>query len=218
MDELRHYHDRERISIQGFTCKKAKIWWKRRCWWPNKQPIQSSPQINRFETKSILDFGTGKGNLVKTLRQQLDTSRYKVDGYDPAVGEWEERPNDKYDIVTCIDVLEHLERHNIDQFLADLKRYVNKFCFLLIDLQPAVQYLSNGRNAHTLLAPLDWWSSKISQHFPATVAFPIMNRGGYVQKYIITATNKPKHISEMMIFTDTLDIFERSMVNPIKKI
>ena len=174
-------------------------------------------KLEGFETKSVLDFGTGKGNLVKSLRQQLDTSKYRIDGYDPAVQEWDQKPNERYDIVTCIDVLEHLERSNIDQFLADLKKYVEKFCFLLIDLQPAVQHLSNGRNAHTLLAPLDWWSSKISQYFPATIGFPIMHQGGYVQKYIVTATNKPKYISEMMIFTNSLNIFERSMVNPIRK-
>ena len=174
-------------------------------------------KLEGFGIKSVLDFGTGKGNLVKTLRLELDTSKYRIDGYDPAVSEWDKKPNGRYDIVTCIDVLEHLERHNIDRFLADLKQHVERFCFLLIDLQPAVQQLSNGRNAHTLLAPIDWWSSKITQYFPATIGFPIMHKGGYVQKYIVTATNKPKHIPEMMIFTNSLNIFERAMVNPVRK-
>ena len=36
----------------------------------------------------------------------------KVDGYDPAVEEWSLRPENKYDIITCLDVLEHIELSN----------------------------------------------------------------------------------------------------------
>ena len=60
-----------------------------------------------FGIKSLLDYGTGKGNVVKKLRGEL--SGMQVDGYDPAVEEWGEHPNQKYDILTCLDVLEHVE-------------------------------------------------------------------------------------------------------------
>ena len=50
-------------------------------------------KLEGFETRSVLDFGTGKGNLVKSLRQQLDTSKYRIDGYDPAVKEWDHKPD-----------------------------------------------------------------------------------------------------------------------------
>ena len=35
--------------------------------------------------------------------------------------------------------------------------------FLDIDLKPAVKTLSDGRNAHTCIAPPDWWAGQISQ-------------------------------------------------------
>ena len=41
--------------------------------------------------KSILDYGTGKGKLVHSLRKVLDPS-WTVDGYDPAVDLWSKSP------------------------------------------------------------------------------------------------------------------------------
>ena len=160
-----------------------------------KQAIESLKKAN---VKSILDYGTGKGGLVHSLRNSLPPG-YIVDGYDPSVEEWKNKPQQKYDLVTCLDVIEHLDIANIDEFLISVKNVTQHFCFLLIDLQPAVQILSNGRNAHTLLAPHDWWSSKIAAHFYTTINMPIFNKGGFIQKYIITASNSNRYLPEMML-------------------
>ena len=165
---------------------------------------------------TILDYGTGKGNFVHGLRSSLG-DKYIVDGYDPSVKEWSNKPNRKYDITTCIDVLEHLEHFSVDEVLNDICTKTNKFCFLLIDLQPAVQYLENGRNAHTLLAPHDWWASKVSNYFPYTINFPIYHQKGFTQKYIITGSRQPKSMNEMMLFVNKLDICSVMMRNPRAK-
>ena len=101
---------------------------------------------------SLLDYGTGKGRLVEHLRETLPPSIH-VDGYDPAVQKWETPPTKPYDIVTCLDVLEHIEMGSIDAVLKDIHRLTKNFCYLVIDLQPAVKTLKDGRNAHILLAP-----------------------------------------------------------------
>ena len=179
-----------------------------------KHAIESLKKAN---VKSILDYGTGKGALVHSLRNSLPAG-YIVDGYDPSVKEWEKKPEQKYDIITCVDVLEHLEVANIDEILVSIKNVTQHFCFLLIDLQPAVQKLSNGRNAHTLLAPHDWWSSKIASHFYTTINFPVLNKGGFIQKYIVTASNNNRYLPEMMTFVDRLNIYDMIMTNrTIKK-
>ena len=175
--------------------------------------IQSLKKAN---VRSIIDYGTGKGALVHSLRNSLPAD-YIVDGYDPSVEEWENKPEKKYDIVTCVDVLEHLEITNIDEFIISVKSITHHFCFLVIDLQPAVQILSNGRNAHTLLAPHDWWASKIASHFSTTINFPILNKGGFIQKYIVTASNSNRYLPEMMLFVDRLKIYDIMMINPRKK-
>ena len=92
-------------------------------------------------------------------------SSFLVHGYDPAVEEWSIQPNEIGYIVSCLDVLEHVEIQSIDAVLTNIKQLTRRFCYLVIDLQPAVKKLPDGRNAHILLAPPDWWSLKISQYF-----------------------------------------------------
>ena len=93
---------------------------------------------------SLLDYGTGKGRLVKYLRSKLPDN-ILVNGYDPAVDRWLEKPNHSSDILTCLDVLEHVESESIDAVLSDIKALTS--LFLIIDLQPAIKSLSDGRNA-----------------------------------------------------------------------
>ena len=172
--------------------------------------------LYKQNVRSILDYGTGKGNFVLSLRESLG-DQYVIDGYDPAVKEWSNKPTGKYDIVTCIDVLEHLEHDTIDEIIFEIQEKTNLFSFLLIDLQPAVQYLANGRNAHTLLAPHDWWQSKISRYFPYNISFPIYHKVGYIQKYIMIGSCSPKSMNPMMLFANKLDIFNVMMSNPRSK-
>ena len=172
--------------------------------------------LSKYNINSLLDYGTGKGALVNHLRNTLD-DKYSIDGYDPAVEAWNKKPEKRYNIVTCIDVLEHLEPSSIDIVLNEIKQLAEGFCFLLIDLQPAVKYLQNGRNAHTLLAPYDWWAGKLSNYFPYSISFPIYNKGGFIQKYIFTGTCYPAKVLPSMIFTSNLKIFDSSMSNPKAK-
>ena len=102
---------------------------------------------------SVLDYGTGKGMLVERLRSELPEN-ISVDGYDPAVKKWSTKSNSSYDILLCLDVLEHVEVNTIDSVIEDISSMTRHFCYIVIDLQPAVKKLSNGRNAHILLAPL----------------------------------------------------------------
>ena len=57
---------------------------------------------------SVLDYGTGKGLLVDRLRAELPPS-IRVDGYDPAIQKWSQKPSVVPDILLCLDVLEHIE-------------------------------------------------------------------------------------------------------------
>ena len=56
--------------------------------------------------------------------------------------------------------------------LKDIQSLTKLFCYVVIDLQPAVKRLSDGRNAHVLLAPPEWWASRFSQVF-SHATFPI---------------------------------------------
>ena len=159
---------------------------------------------------SLLDYGTGKGGLVEALRRELPNS-IKVTGYDPAVDQWSAKPESPSDILTCLDVLEHVEIDSLDAILQDIKSLTKLFCFVAIDLQPAVKTLSNGRNAHILLAPAQWWVSRFSQVFSCMASFPIKHVSGVEQKIILACTNDASLLPQMYSFLNKMNIYNMAM-------
>lgn len=156
---------------------------------------------------SVLDYGTGKGLLVKRLRNELpDTIR--VEGYDPAVLKWSNKPQENSDILLCLDVLEHVELDLIDDVINDIKSLTSQFCYLVIDLKPAVKRLADGRNAHVLLAPPEWWISKFSHVFLSLTSFVLPHQNGSQQKLVIVASKSPKVLPYMYSFLNKLNLYD----------
>ena len=140
---------------------------------------------------SVLDYGTGKGAFPKNLQKALPNLR--VDGYDPAVAQFNKKPKKTFDLVTCFDVLEHVERESVGAVISEIREMSNKVAYLQIDLQPAVKRLSSGKNAHIMLAPQDWWVAQVASIFPVQGSFPMFHSSGSVQKLAIVAAKKYKH-------------------------
>jgi hypothetical protein len=117
---------------------------------------------------SLLDYGAGKGRLVPALSEALRANGHvgslEVSLYDPGVPEWSMRP-DPAQMVTCIDVLEHVEPQYTLSVLYDLERLTDKLCFITIGMQPAKKVLSDGRNAHINLRSANEWIRMLLQHF-----------------------------------------------------
>jgi hypothetical protein len=120
------------------------------------------------DIQSMLDYGAGKGRLVpalsKTLQSNGHTGSLAVELYDPGVPEWNMRPSPA-ELVTCIDVLEHVEPQYTLSVLHDLERVTDKICLITIGLKPARKVLSDGRNAHINLRPANEWIRLLLQHF-----------------------------------------------------
>ena len=174
------------------------------CWACNtfRDAIQRMHEMGKCN--SVLDYGTGKGRLVDRLRKELP-GKVKVTGYDPAIEKYSQRPKDAADILGCS---EHIEMSSIDAVLEDIKNLTNRFCYIVIDLQPAVKKLADGRNAHILLAPPDWWISKFSQLFSCVCTFPLYHKAGLPQKLVIACTNNNSSILDMYLFLIKLKIFD----------
>ena len=163
---------------------------------------------------SVLDYGTGKGALVRRLRAELP-SAVRVDGYDPAMQEFSSKPSEPTDILLCLDVLEHIEMSSIDAVLRDIHALTKHFCYLVIDLQPAVKKLADGRNAHILLAPPEWWIGRVAQLFACQASFPVMHNAGEPQKLVIAACHNPKVLPLMYGFLNKLKLYDMSLVGGI---
>lgn len=113
--------------------------------------------MDMMQSKDVLDYGCGKG----TLRSALN---YPIREYDPAIPGKDTKPSPA-DIVTCTDVLEHIEPDCIDDVLDDLARVTKSVLFATVCVVPAKKTLADGRNAHILLKPFDWWAGKLTERF-----------------------------------------------------
>ena len=62
--------------------------------------------------------------------KEVELKNIKFVGYDPAVEAYQSKPTSSFDIVTCIDVLEHISREDIMNILQDINSHTNGFFFL----------------------------------------------------------------------------------------
>jgi hypothetical protein len=119
--------------------------------------------IEQMNATELLDYGAGKGRLGQTLKD-LVSPMPKVRHYDPAVPEWSAPPK-PCQLVACIDVLEHIEPNLLDNVLDDLQRVTAAVGVLTVATAPASRTLPDGRNAHLILQPHQWWLAKILDRF-----------------------------------------------------
>lgn len=158
----------------------------------NQDVIKAIKRYNKLAIiNSVLDYGTGKGQFPKSLQKALPNLEVKA--YDPAVEHFSARPDGTFDMVTCFDVLEHVERDSVSAVLEEIRSYSAKVVFLQIDLQPAIKRLQDGRNAHIMLAPPDWWLAQCSPHFPVIGTFPVFHESGVLQKINIVGSRDCTH-------------------------
>lgn len=106
---------------------------------------------------SVLDYGCGKGKLRKDLADVVDVAEY-----DPAI-EGKDGAPAPADLVCCFDVLEHVEPDYLPRVLIDLRRVTRRELFVTIAMAPSSQTLADGRNAHLIQQPPEWWRAQ----FPA---------------------------------------------------
>ena len=117
-----------------------------------------------FNLESILDYGCGKGLIIKSLQEKLEGTPVSVQGYDPCVNEFKVQPKPCQFLIST-DVLEHIEPEYINNILDHISELTERLCYLVIDLLPAQKKLPNGINAHTMIAPPGWWLEKLGERF-----------------------------------------------------
>ena len=118
--------------------------------------------INRMGVTHILDYGCGANcTLAKNLKIERKVT---YQAYDPAVPRFAKEPFPA-EMVCCIDVLEHIEPEHLEGVLDDLVRLTQGIAFLTFYTGPALKTLSDGRNAHLIQQPMQWWLPKLWDRF-----------------------------------------------------
>ena len=88
----------------------------------------------------------------------------KYQAYDPCVEAYSTPPAPA-EMVCCCDVLEHIEEDKIDAVLDHLMQLTEAVGFFSISTGPAKKNLSDGRNAHILQRPAEWWLPRLMARF-----------------------------------------------------
>lgn len=122
-----------------------------------KSGASHAPEVLAFATElgatSVLDYGAGRATLAAAL------PTLKVCDYDPGTAAHDlPKPAD---LVVSTDVLEHVEPDKVDAVLQHQYLLARKGAYFVIALGAARELLPDGRNAHLLIQPAEWWLAKL---------------------------------------------------------
>lgn len=117
--------------------------------------------IRLYDLKTVLDYGAGKCTLEKELNK-LGSLAHIV-SYEPTNRDLAYKL--PCDLITCFDVLEHIEPTHLENVLLDLSSLTKCIGVISIPSGPAGATLSDGRNAHLIQEDLNYWFYRISAHF-----------------------------------------------------
>jgi hypothetical protein len=135
------------------------------------------------KSKSVLDYGCGKGYLAKAIP-------WPIWEYDPAIPGKQESPRPA-DLVVATDVLEHIEPEKLDFVLEDIRRCVKQIGYFVIDTQPAAKTLPDGRNTHLIQRDAQWWRTQLQKFFKVAT---LKVRGRQVHA-LVAPKDQPRRVS-----------------------
>ena len=122
--------------------------------------------IDRVNPVNVLDFGCGKGwqytrqNVHEYWGIPMPTL------YDPYVAKYNKMAGYRskyFDMVLCVDVMEHILPNEVDNVLHSVF-FLGNFVYFHIDTKPAIKTFSCGTNFHTSLHDEDWWINKLNEY------------------------------------------------------
>lgn len=118
--------------------------------------------------KSILDYGCGKATLYKKFVQ--NNIKIDFDNYDFAIKQYSELPKRRYDLLLCLDVLQHIPEFELTKTLQELRSLSPNILFS-ISCRKAINRLPNGQNAHCTVHSASWWKELLAGTFDIVQEF-----------------------------------------------
>ena len=119
--------------------------------------------VERYKLKTMLDYGSGKGEQYDRLRLHEKWGGIRPTCYDPGYPPIAERPRGKFDGVICLDVAEHIPESGLDDFVRDVVGYAHKVAFFCIFTESSRKFLPNGDNCHKTVEPPEWWIDRLAK-------------------------------------------------------
>lgn len=139
---------------------------------------------------TILDYGCGRGTLKKALTTNwvakdgtpaasLGWSPEAVSEYDPGIVGKDTLPGPA-DLLVSTDVLEHIEPKLLMNVLGTLKGLGKKGQFHNISTKLAKEILPDGRNAHLIVEPGEWWLRRFREAGIPVTRHDVWRKGVYI--------------------------------------
>lgn len=146
-----------------------------------------------LQSPRVIDIGSGRGQLIQRIRQRhpsahitsVDLSRFhdeKVDAFvrcDLSVADDRESLVGTYGILTCTDVLEHLDKSYLDAVLRRFSEMAGLSILAIANHSDVI----NGVELHTIQEDHHFWEGRMSRHFE------ILDRqymyGGRLYMYVV---------------------------------
>ena len=125
-------------------------------------------QVLQAKPARILDYGCGRSDLAAHFWRDGERT---IAHYDPAIAEHKDMPAGDFDVVLCIDVMEHIRMEDVERVLTEIRRKSQRALFV-ISLKPARATLPDGRNAHVTLLTADEWLRWIGSIFRTAERVP----------------------------------------------
>jgi 2-polyprenyl-3-methyl-5-hydroxy-6-metoxy-1,4-benzoquinol methylase len=140
-------------------------------------------EIKKNGYKSIIDISSGRGFLLDRIKNNFNdvkitsTDIKKFNNIDVEFVELDllNIPTsirlEKYDLLSCLDVLEHFHESDIDSILRFISKLSNNFCLSIANHSDNI----NGCELHLTQRNKDWWLSKIYGYFNVIDSFNMFN-------------------------------------------
>jgi len=131
--------------------------------------------ILKTEIKTMIDIGSGRGNVLKIVTETfpniivessdlkkfhgLNTKFHEINLCDSKT--FKSIEDSKYDLLSCLDVLEHIEKDCVDDVLSLFSK-ISKYSLLTIANHSDKQ---NGVELHLIQENLTYWNPIIEKYF-----------------------------------------------------
>ena len=142
--------------------------------------------VKRSSCRSVLDYGCGKSSLMDQLSSEIP--QIEVVKYDPAIAEFSQKPDCKFDFAVCTDVMEHIPEEDVSDVLSDVHNH-SELVLFVISTRPARAILPNGQNAHATVRDPRWWQQRLATIFGPVSLFYYNQRKQVA--YYLTCNTSP---------------------------